>query len=77
MHDSLMVKEWTLLNGAHWFKSKKNLGFEQYSSIGINKTGTICCVPFFSLQTFDTLRYHGNRACKKTLIPCNACNYLM
>ena len=32
------------------------VGFNQYSSIEINKVDTICWVPLFSPQSFDTLR---------------------
>ncbi len=38
-----MVKECTLLDGAQWFKSKNNVGFDQYSSFGKNKVVTIYC----------------------------------
>ena len=33
----------TSCHSAQWFKSKKNIGFDQYSSIEINKTDTISC----------------------------------
>jgi len=31
-----MVKEYILLNGAQWLKSKNSVGFDQYFSIEVN-----------------------------------------
>jgi hypothetical protein len=71
-----MVKDWTLLESIQKFKLKSSVGFDQNFSIEIKKKNTIYCVPFFSLQTSDKLRYPITIEREKDLITCKKTRYL-
>ena len=47
-HHPCMVKESALFNDAHWFRLKRHIGFEQHSSIEINKVKTLSQRPPFN-----------------------------